>query len=97
MVSIVAHPATKDNALPARLSKSFIWFTAGTKHANYSPTESFQGDTVIVGKGHLGCGSFGSVDAVVCKSQVLARKHMHFSRLDKECRREAEILEVILH
>jgi serine/threonine protein kinase len=81
-----------------RLKKDSIWSSSGTKHVNYALDEQFEGENAPVGPSrHLGSGGFGTVDAVICKGQVMARKRMHFQKLDAEFQREAKILEGIIH
>jgi hypothetical protein len=98
MSSLTARPM-EENGIPTRLSKDFIWSTAGTKPVDYpSDTKVFEGDEAMLGrKGRLGSGGFGSVHAMICKGQLLARKRIHYAKNDEEFTKEAEIPEVILH
>ncbi|OAL03473.1 kinase-like protein [Phaeosphaeriaceae sp. SRC1lsM3a] len=98
-VAAVEHASeVQDDGLPPKLPNDFIWSLTGTKHVDYPANQHFEGETATVGRsGHLGSGGFGSVDVVVCKRRILARKQMHSTRVDAETRREARILEGIIH
>jgi serine/threonine protein kinase len=98
MAAVEHTSETQDDRLPPKLSKDFIWSLSGTKHVKYSANQQFEGETATVGRsGHLGSGGFGSVDVVVCKRRILARKQMHSNKVDAETQREARILEGIIH
>jgi serine/threonine protein kinase len=98
MAAVEHTSETQDDRLPPKLSKDFIWSLSGTKHVKYSANQQFEGETATVGRsGHLGSGGFGSVDVVVCKCRILARKQMHSNKVDAETQREARILEGIIH
>ncbi|KAF2840244.1 kinase-like protein [Patellaria atrata CBS 101060] len=88
----------ENKVLPTRLPQDFIWSSTGNKHVEYGPGEQFEGTAATFqGYDELGEGGQASVTVVKVKDHLLARKRMHIEVLNEECKREAEILENIVH
>ncbi len=91
------------SALPLRLPYDYIWsgeLEGYQKHFDYQPYDRFGGQEIIddmTGTSKLGSGGFGNVRRVLCKGRLLARKEMLPQQGDFDVRREARILENLVH
>lgn len=81
-----------------RLPFHFIWSSSGREHVEYKKRESTEGEVgTYLGMDDLGSGRQASVTLVIVKKKPLVRKRMHFIGVNEEYRREARILEGIIH
>jgi serine/threonine protein kinase len=83
---------------PPPLAADFRWSQRGEKHVKYEYGERFEGKVTTFDDKHvLGHGGQGYVVPVICKEVTLARKLARKKEWDRECEREATILEDIVH
>jgi hypothetical protein len=84
--------------LPQRLPAGFVWSSSGLKHVEYSNGETFEGTFgTFLGQDELGEGGQATVSVVYVKDHAVARKRMRAEGIDQEARREALMLENIVH
>jgi hypothetical protein len=84
--------------VPRRLPVDFIWSSTGQQHVEYAIGQTFEGRIgEYLGRDELGHGGQASVSVVYVKGQAVARKRMHLEGVDEEARREARMLESIIH
>ncbi|CAN9095531.1 unnamed protein product [Alternaria alternata] len=84
--------------IPRRLPDDFVWSTTGQRHVEYANGQHFEGEIgTHLGRTDLGDGGQATVTVVVVKGKAVARKRMTLEGIDEEARREARILESIVH